>query len=166
MTFWTLCVPPLRHFYAFLRWKDILEPFYILQCVFQFIFVAEAYLDTLAVIDQDFLNQVNDALSVQFRQMLVLFELLDPLNIPGAVFQSLTAFVLQLSQLPLPVRNPAVIACMEFSVLLPADNTVCHIRIQVDFQILISLDFIFQCRQLCIIVNVAEICFRIRAVYG
>lgn len=54
----------------------------ILQCVFQLISVSEARLDALAVINQDFLNQVDDALPVQLRQMPVLLELFNPLDVP------------------------------------------------------------------------------------
>ena len=105
---------------------------------------------------------MNDALPVQFGQMPVLFELFNPLDIPGAVLHGLTALILQLSELALPVRNPAVIARMELFVFLAADHAVRHIRIQIDFQILIPLDFIFQRRHLGVIVDDAPLLLRQR----
>ena len=94
--------------------------------------------------------------------MPVLLELFNPLDVPGAVLHGLTALILQLSKLTLPVRNPAVIARMELFVFLAANHTVRHIRIQVDFQILIPLDFIFQRRHLGVIVDDAPLLFRQR----
>ena len=59
--------------------------------------------------------------------MPVLLELFNPLDVPGAVLHGLTALVLQLSKLALPVRDPAVITRMELLVFLAADHAVCHI---------------------------------------
>ena len=51
---------------------------------------------------------------------------------------------------------------MEIFVFLAADHAVRHIRIQIDFQILIPLDFIFQRRHLGVIVDDAPLLLRQR----
>ena len=124
-----------------------------MQCLFKFVLVAEEHLNVLCVIDNDLLHQVDQHMTVQFGDVLILAEQAYPRDILLVVPDRLRPLLLQKAEALLAFRYLAVIPGSELRIFLFADDAVRHVAVQVQFQVLVLPDLSVQPLNLCVIVE-------------